>query len=998
MSVPTSSSAPEPKTPASSASPSPSAPTPSPTSTSMVAVLAPHKHYSLVKVMFYTILVIALTFCAEMLFFMNSLYGSGVTAAKNMVLSYTERIAISMKDVLGGVSYQMRYMQEMFDGVDAKSPRSLEQADHALRDMIMISPDAYCAWYVLTDGEPAAAPAKKRAYIRADGVISELSDTSFLADPSADPWYSQPFLTGGKFVGTARFAPSAPGGDPIYTAVVSVPLKNAAGKIYGVCGVNIVYNSVIGVIYKYQKEKGSRAFLLDSDLSFLYAPGKDAISVDPRGMKLHDFPFLDLSRKHNLYDEMIATLHKDGFFWREMIGPFSGRPAFVSIHTITFDNIVSDLEVKPLYLLMGTELDPLYADAGKHIRTILWITAVFILIICLVIYININSIAKPIKKLTEDALKISNGDFGVAFERVAANDKSEIAVLNRSLAKMVGMLTGTLREVEQRVDSRTHELTVMTQKAEEAKERAEEASKVKSQFLANMSHEIRTPMNAIIGMASMGKTAHEIERKDYCLTKIQDASKHLLGVINDILDISKIEANKFTLSYAEFDFEKMLQNVTHSMSFRVDERGQTLKVYYDRAIPQPLLGDDQRLSQVIMNFISNAVKFTPEGGSISLQTHLVDHKEDGCTVRVEVSDTGIGIGKAERKKLFKPFQQADSNTARKYGGTGLGLAISKNIIEMMGGEIGVESETGMGSTFYFTVFLKYGEKKPVEEEEAGEEINWENVRILAVDNDPDVISYFKEIIAGFGVTHCDTAASGAEAIALIDKNGPYNINFVDWKMPDMDGVELTKEIKKRARAGEKSIVILLSSTEWTLIEIPAKEAGVDKFIPKPIFPSSIADSINEAVGLRRIRRPADKERDIIGIFAGFRILLAEDAEINAEIVKSLLEPTSIAIDCASNGVEAVKLFSESPEDRYQLIFMDVQMPEMDGLEATRRIRALDTPRAKTIPIVAMTANVFKEDVDTCLAAGMNDHIGKPIDMDELIGRLNKYLRSATSNI
>jgi two-component system, sensor histidine kinase and response regulator len=992
MSVPTSSSSPGPKTP------SPSAPAPSPTSTSMVAVLAPHKHYTLVKVMFYTLLVIALTFCAEMLFFMNSLYGSGVTSAKNMVLSYTERIAVSMKDILGGVAYQTRYMQEMFDGVDAKTPRSLEQADRALRNMIMISPDAYCTWYALTDGESADVTVKK-AYVRVGESISELSDTAFLANPAGDPWFSQPFVTGGKFVGTARLSPSAPNGDPVYTAVVSVPLINAAGKTFGVCGVNIVYKRVIEVIYMFQKEKSSRMFLLDGDLTFLYAPGKEAISVDPRGKKLNDFPFFDLSGKRNLYGEMIDSLRQQGVFWREMIGPFSGRPAFVSIHTIAFDNIVSDLEIKPLYMLMGTELDPLYADANKHMHTILWITAVFIVIISLVIYVNINSIAKPIKKLTDDALKISNGDFSVSFERVAKDDKSEIAVLNKSLAKMVGILTGSLREVEMRVDSRTHELTLMTQKAEEAKERAEEASKVKSQFLANMSHEIRTPMNAIIGMASMGKTAREMERKDYCLTKIQDASKHLLGVINDILDISKIEANKFSLSYAEFNFEKMLQNVTHSMSFRVDERSQTLKVYYDRSIPQPLLGDDQRLSQVIMNFISNAVKFTPEGGSISLQTHLVDHKEDGCTVRVEVSDTGIGISKEEQQKLFKPFQQADSNTARKYGGTGLGLAISKNIIEMMGGEIGVESEAGRGSTFYFKVFLKYGEKKRPEDEEAESEgINWENVRILAVDNDPDVIAYFKEIIAGFGVTHCDTAASGAEAIALIDKNGAYNINFVDWKMPDMDGLELTKEIKKRVRAGEKSIVIMLSSAEWTLIELPAKEAGVDKFIPKPIFPSSIADSINEAVGLRRIRRPADKERDIIGIFAGFRILLAEDAEINAEIVKSLLEPTSIAIDCAVNGAEAVKLFSAASEDRYQLIFMDVQMPEMDGLEATRRIRALNMPHAKTIPIVAMTANVFKEDVDTCLAAGMNDHIGKPIDMDELIGRLNKYLRSATSNV
>jgi len=979
-----------------------STPGSAPRPTSSMPAIAPRKHYTLVKIMLYTLVAIGLTFCAEMLFFMNSLYDSGVTSAKNMILSYTERIAISMKDILGGVSYQMRYMQDMFDGVDAKSPRSLEQADHALRNMIMISPDAYCAWYVLADAKRPDGVAAKKAYVRGDsGAALELSDTAFLANPAGDPWYSRPFATGGKFVGNVKFNPRTPGGDIFYTAVVSVPLINADGKTIGVCGVNIVYKSVIGVIYKYQKEKGSRAFLLSSDLTFLYAPGKDAINVNPRGQKLHEYPFLDLSRKRNLYDEMIETLHRDGVFWREMIGPFSGKPAFVSIHTINFDNIVSDLKVEPLYLLMGTELGPLYADANRHLHTILGITAVFILIISFVIYVNINSIAMPIKKLTDDALRISNGDYDVAFESVAKDDMSEIAVLRRSLIKMVEMLTGNLREVEMRVENRTHELSVMTQKAEEAKERAEEASKVKSQFLANMSHEIRTPMNAIIGMAAMGKIATDAERKDYCLTKIQSASKHLLGVINDILDISKIEANKFTLSYAEFNFEKMLQNVIHSLSFRVDERSQNLKVYYDRAIPEALIGDDQRLAQVVMNFLSNAVKFTPEKGDISLHARLAERNDEGCVVRVEVTDTGIGISQEQQKMLFRSFQQADGNTARKYGGTGLGLAISKNIVEMMGGEVGVESEIGKGSTFHFTAFLKYGEKprkknfEPPEEET--EEVNWDNVRILAVDDDPDVLDYFKEVATGLGVKYCDTASTGTDALALIDKNGPYNIYFVDWKMPEMDGLDLTRDIKKKGRPGEKSVVIMFSSTDWTLIELPAKEAGVDRFIPKPIFPSSIVDSINESVGLHRVHRPEEKKRDITGIFAGYRVLLAEDAEINAEIVKSLLEPTDISIDCAVNGKEAVKLFSEAPE-KYHLIFMDVQMPEMDGLEATQLIRALDNPRAQTVPIVAMTANVFKEDVDMCLAAGMNDHIGKPIDMDELVGRLNKYLRSATSNV
>ncbi|MCL2184141.1 MAG: ATP-binding protein [Chitinispirillia bacterium] len=385
-----------------------------------------------------------------------------------------------------------------------------------------------------------------------------------------------------------------------------------------------------------------------------------------------------------------------------------------------------------------------------------------------------------------------------------------------------------------------------------ANEKAKQASRAKSMFLANMSHEIRTPINAIIGMSAIGKNAESAERKDYCLAKVDDASQHLLGIINDILDMSKIEANKFELSSAEFSFEKMINSVLSVIGFRAAEKKQVFDVNIDGAIPKTLIGDDQRLSQVIMNLLSNAVKFTPEKGNITLKAALVSDDGNTCAIMISVTDTGIGLTKEQQASLFNTFQQAESSTSRKFGGTGLGLAISQNIVEMMGGKIEVVSKRGSGSTFSFT------------------------------------------IKAGRG------------------------------KNPELE------------------------------------------------------DSENLPV------------QDTNGIFAGHRILLAEDSEINREIVRELLSPTGIDIYCAHNGAEAVRMFSGTP-DKYELIFMDVQMPEMDGYEATQRIRRFGFPKAGKIPIIAMTANVFKEDIDRCMESGMNGHLGKPLDMDEVIRVLSKYL-------
>jgi len=391
---------------------------------------------------------------------------------------------------------------------------------------------------------------------------------------------------------------------------------------------------------------------------------------------------------------------------------------------------------------------------------------------------------------------------------------------------------------------------------------AQAASRAKSDFLSNMSHEMRTPMNAIIGMTQIGKTAPNVEKKDYAFEKIEGASNHLLGVINDVLDMSKIEAGKFELSNMDFNFEKMLQKAIIVSGFRIEEKKLNFTQYLDSGIPKILYGDEQRITQVVTNLLTNAVKFTPEKGSIWLKAHFEGEENGECTIKVEVKDTGIGIAAEQHHRLFKSFMQAESSTSRKYGGSGLGLAICRRIVELMDGCIWVESELGKGSAFIFTVKLRHAEGD-----------------------------------------------------------------------------------------GGKTL-----------------------------------DSIQAAAALN------------IKKYKGCRILLAEDIEINREIVISLLDPTELEIECAVNGTEAVKMYTAEPE-RYDMILMDMQMPQMDGLEATHKIREFEKEHGKTkrlvnpkgVPIVAMTANVFKEDVEKCIDAGMNAHIGKPLDINEVMEVLKRFL-------
>jgi signal transduction histidine kinase/CheY-like chemotaxis protein/PAS domain-containing protein len=505
-----------------------------------------------------------------------------------------------------------------------------------------------------------------------------------------------------------------------------------------------------------------------------------------------------------------------------------------------------------------------------------------------------------------------------------------------------------------------------------------EATMAKSTFLSQMSHEIRTPLNAIMGMTQIGQRSSDFERKEYAFEKINEASAHLLGVINDILDISKIEAGKFELANDEFDLERAFKKASNIISFRASEKRIQFTVDLDKNLPRFVIGDDQRFVQVLLNLLSNAVKFTDDGGKVEMSSRLINDEDGNATIETTVEDTGIGITDEQKSKLFGNFIQVDAGISRRFGGTGLGLAISKHIANMRGGDITVVSEPGKGSAFTYTVTLKKGTPR----EETTFSVNRKDLRILTVDDEQVVREYFLSFANEMGL-NVETASDGETALGKIAEKGGYDIYFIDWLMPGINGLELARRIRQTQNGG---LVIMFSGADLTLIEKEAKDVGVTALLPKPLFSSDIIDCINKCAGEITKKRQSEESAD----FAGKTVLIAEDVEVNQIVIEALLEETGIEIDFAENGIKAVELFRENSE-RYNAIFMDVHMPEMDGYEATRQIRALDIPQAKTVPIIAMTANVFREDVERCLKCGMNDHIGKPVERELVIRILKEYL-------
>ena len=519
---------------------------------------------------------------------------------------------------------------------------------------------------------------------------------------------------------------------------------------------------------------------------------------------------------------------------------------------------------------------------------------------------------------------------------------------------------------------------------------AQRANSAKRDFLSRMSHEIRTPMNAIIGMVTIA-AAHikERDRVEDCLRKIGFSSKHLLSLINDVLDISKIEDGKLTITKEPFELRQLTDSVSSIIYQQARDKGIGFEVRLNGVDEEMVVGDCMRLNQILLNLLSNAVKFTPSGGSITLDIKQIPQKNGGVRMNFTVSDTGIGMSEEFLKRLYLPFEQADGTISQKYGGTGLGMSITKNLVSLMDGTIQVKSEIGKGTSF--TVEL------PLALPGGGSSLlrppsSVESLSVLIVDDDLGTCEHAKILLERMKIA-AQWVQSGEEAVRKVrsahETGEDFDVCFIDWQMPEMDGIETTRNIRRIV--GPDTLIIIITAYDWSCIEQEAREAGADAFLAKPFFQSSMYNTLMAVRGHRhgKIDESAAAGRQK---FDGVHILLAEDNELNCEIAVEMFKLIGVTVDCAGDGQRCVESFMAEKSGTYDAIFMDIQMPVMDGYSAAKTIRGSIHPEAKTMPIIAMTANAFSEDVSAALAAGMNGHIAKPIDLDILVRMLNKYVK------